>query len=45
MLPCPDRCVVRHVVMRCEEFDLCLAAVDHEDDVVDSDRSFGYVRR
>ena len=36
---------MRHVVVRSEELDLGLAAVDDEDDVVNGHRRFGDVRR
>lgn len=44
-LPGPDCGVVGHVVVRGEELDLGLAAVDDEDDVVNCHRRFGDVRR
>ena len=43
--PGPDGGVVGHVVVRREELDLGLAAVDDEHDVVDRHRSFSDVGR
>ena len=40
-LRCPNRRIIGHIIVRCEDLHFGFAWIDHENNVVDGDTGFG----